>query len=101
MIKISIQEQEDNMVAVIDGRLDTPASPKAGKALEPLLHCHDKDVVLDCTRLDYISSSGLRIFLDILKNVKAHGHQVYLKNISDSIREAFVLTGFINLFKYI
>ena len=101
MIKISIQEQGENMVAVIDGRLDTPASEEAEKALEPLFHCNDKDIIFDCTKLDYISSSGLRLFLDILKNSKAHDHHVYLKNISAPTREAFVLTGFINLFEYI
>ena len=101
MVKISIQEQDDKMVAVFDGRLDTPSTPEAGKALEPLLQCDDKDVIFDCTRLDYISSSGLRLFLDILKHSKAHEHHVFIKNISAPIREAFVLTGFINLFEYI
>ena len=45
MVKISIQEQDDKMVAVFDGRLDTPSTPEAGKALEPLLQCDDKDVI--------------------------------------------------------
>ena len=101
MLKINIKEQEETMVAIMDGRLDTPATPEAEKALKPLFHCDDKDIIIDCTELDYIASSGLRLLLEILKNSKAHGHHVYLKGISNSIREAFVLTGFINLFEYI
>lgn len=100
MVKITIKDIDDNKVAILDGRLDTPATPEAEKALSPLLRCNDKDIILDCTDLNYIASSGLRIFLDILKNSKAHDHHVYIKNISKNIKEAFVLTGFIDLFEY-
>ena len=101
MIKINVVEQDGYKVAILDGRLETPATPEAEKALSPLLHCDDKDIILDCTELTYIASSGLRIFLEILKNAKAHEHHVYIKNISKNIKEAFVLTGFIDLFEYI
>lgn len=100
MIKINVVEQDGYKVAILDGRLETPATPEAEKALSPLLHCDDKDIILDCTELTYIASSGLRIFLEILKNAKAHEHHVYIKNISKTIKEAFVLTGFIDLFEY-
>jgi anti-sigma B factor antagonist len=101
MIKITIKKEEENMVAILDGRLDTPATPKAEEDLAPLFKVEDKDIILDCTELSYIASSGLRIFLDILKNAKAHGHHVYIKNISNNIKEAFILTGFIDVFEYI
>ncbi len=89
------------MVAILDGRLDTPSTPEAEKSLAPLLKCKDKDVILDCTEMTYIASSGLRIFLDILKVTKANGHHTYIKNICDNIKEAFELTGFIDLFEYL
>ena len=101
MITISIKEQDENMVAIMDGRLDTPSTADAEMALRPLFHCDDKDIIFDCKKLDYISSSGLRLLLDILKNAQAHGHHVYMKDISNTIREAFTLTGFINLFEYL
>ena len=50
--------------------------------------------------MEYISSSGLRIFLGILKNTKAKGGHVYIKGISDDIRAVFAMTGFINLFEF-
>ena len=101
MVKITLKEQDGNMVAIMDGRLDTPATAEAEKALSPLFHCDDKDIIFDCTDLSYIASSGLRLLLEILKNAKAHDHHVYMKNLSKNIKEAFVLTGFIDLFEYI
>ena len=101
MVKITIKDSDDNKVAILDGRLDTPATPEAEKILSPLYHCNDKDIILDCKDLMYIASSGLRLLLDILKNVKAHGHHVYMKDLRENIKEAFTLTGFIELFEYI
>jgi anti-anti-sigma factor len=100
MVKINVVDQDGYKVAILDGRLDTPATPEAESALAPLLRCDDKDIIFDCTELNYIASSGLRLLLEILKNAKAHDHHVYMKNISKNIKEAFVLTGFIDLFEY-
>lgn len=101
MVKITIQEIDDSLVAVMDGRFDTPSSAKARTDLEPLFHCDDKDVIFDCTDLVYIASSGLRILLEILDHVKSHGNHVYMKGISGTIKEAFKMTGFINIFEFI
>ena len=56
--------------------------------------------MLDCTSLEYISSSGLRILLGILKQSKANGSSVTLKNVNDVIREVLELTGFVSLFDF-
>ena len=100
-MKIEITERDGYKVAILDGRLDTPASPAAAEALKPLEKCTDKDIILDFTELAYIASSGLRILLEILKHAKASGHKVYIKNMNKNIREAFEFTGFIDLFEYI
>ena len=100
MVKITIKEEPDRMVAILDGYLDTPSSPKAEEDMQPLLACNDKDILLDCKFLDYIASSGLRILLSILKKAKSHGHTVTLKGMNDDIKNVFKMTGFINLFKF-
>ena len=56
--------------------------------------------MLDCTNLEYISSSGLRLFLAVLKNAKPKGSHVYITGISDSLRSVFAMTGFTNLFEF-
>ena len=100
MMKTTIQELDGNMVAILEGRLDTAAAPETERAMGPLFDCEGKDVIIDCTKLDYISSSGLRIFLGILKSAKAKGSHVYIKGISDDVRAIFVMTGFVNLFEF-
>ena len=101
MVKVTIKDEPDRMVVILDGYLDTPSSPKAEEGMQPLFDCNDKDILFDCKFLDYIASSGLRIILTILQNTKDHGHKVYIKDLKDNIKEAFKITGFHKLFEYV
>lgn len=58
-----------------------------------------KDVIIECSGLEYIASSGLRILLSILKGAKAAGSKVIMRGMSDDIENVFKLTGFISLFE--
>lgn len=80
------------------GRLDTPASLEVAKDLEPVMENAAGRIVLDCSELAYISSSGLRIFLNIRKAAAAKGGSVVVKGILPEIRNVFMMTGFLNLF---
>lgn len=99
-MKTTIQEKGGALVAVFEGRLDTAASVQTSKDLEPLNACSGQDVILDCTHLEYISSSGLRLFLGVLKNAKPKGSKVYLTGLNDDLKSVFAMTGFINLFEF-
>ena len=92
-----IKEENGSMTAIVSGRLDTPAAVKAQKEIAPLLENADKEILLDCTPLEYISSSGLRLFLTIRKEAAAKGGKVIIANINDEIRTVFTMTGFFNL----
>ena len=81
------------------GRLDTPASLEVSKTLEGVQDDAGGTIVLDCSKMDYISSSGLRIFLTLRKAAAAKGGKVIVKGISNDIRNVFMMTGFLNLFQ--
>ena len=52
------------------------AADQTAKDLSPLNDCTGHDIIIDCTNLEYISSSGLRILLNIRKNASAVGSKV-------------------------
>ena len=58
----------------------------------------NSDVVVDCTELNYISSSGMRIFLNVYKHTHGNGHRVILRGLTDDVREVLTLGGFLQLF---
>lgn len=97
-MKTTINEIDGKLVAVLEGELDTAAAVETEKEFKPLEESKDKDIVIDCSGLQYISSSGLRLFLSLLKNTKANGNQLTLKNLNDNIKKVFSMTGFTSLF---
>ena len=93
-----VNEQNGVLFTTVSGRLDTPAAVKAQQEITPLLENADKEIILDCTHLDYISSSGLRLFLTIRKEASAKGGKVTIQNINEEIDNVFKMTGFSTLF---
>lgn len=100
-MNVKIEEIDGNMVAILEGILDTAAAAETEKAMSPLNGVEGKDIIIDCTNLAYISSAGLRIFLGILQKAQAKGEHVYIKGINDKVRTIFTITGFSNIFEFI
>ncbi len=98
-MNITINQQDERLVAAISGDLDNAASTQAERSLEPVFQTTDKDVVIDCTELNYISSSGLRILLNIFKHTRTCGHASILKGLNPEVKEVSQLSGFLQLFK--
>jgi anti-anti-sigma factor len=99
-MKTTIEQLEDKFLVVLEGELDTSVAAEVEQTLQPLYSTNGLDVIIDCTNLEYIASSGLRILISILKGAKTGGSKVVLKNVNDDIQSVFKLTGFINLFDF-
>ncbi len=95
-----VEELDGKYVATLEGEMDTAAAMEAQQVLKPLYESGGRDIVIDCEKLEYIASSGLRILLGILKGAKANGSKVVLKNVNSDIKDVFSLTGFINIFDF-
>lgn len=100
-MNVSIQEKDGKMLAILAGSLDTAAAPETEKAMSPLNEVNGKDIIIDCTELEYISSAGLRIFLGILQNAEENDSHVFIKGINENVRTIFTITGFSNIFQFI
>ncbi len=98
-MKTTFREENGKYIATLEGRLDTVAADQTAKDLSPLNDCTGHDIIIDCTNLEYISSSGLRILLNIRKNASAVGSKVTILNINEEIEKAFEMTGFDTLFE--
>ncbi|MDR2478234.1 MAG: anti-sigma factor antagonist [Treponema sp.] len=87
---------QSTVVMSLTGRLDTASAPQ----LERKIKQWGDDIaelILDFQGLEYISSMGLRVLLQTQKNMNLQGRKFIIKNMNDSIREVFEMTGFISL----
>jgi anti-anti-sigma factor len=100
MIKTELCEEEDGRVVMhFEGRLDTPEAEKVKHDMERLCEYHDRDIVLDMTNLKYVCSSGLRLFLNLLKESRLNGCDITVIGLSEYLHRVFDETGFTRLFK--
>ncbi len=97
-MKIEIKNEGDATCAYLNGRFDTVSAAECEKDFIQLKETADKKVIIDCTDLEYISSSGLRLFLSLRKAMDANGGKLVIRHINDEIRNVFTITGFFKLF---
>ena len=99
-MKLEIIDNGAEVKGILIGRLDTAASSQFATDMQPLMDRADKHILLDCTRLEFISSSGLRLFLTLRKaTIAAHG-DVTIMGMNNEVKQVFTLTGFLSLFKF-
>ncbi len=54
-----------------------------------------RQIILDFSALDYISSAGLRVVLVLAKRLKAEGGKLVLYGMQPHVREVFDISGFL------
>lgn len=97
---LEITKAGDQITGKLVGRLDTAASQQFAADMEPLIDNADKHIILDCAGLEFISSSGLRLFLSLRKQTIAKGGDITIVGVSQEVKQVFTITGFLNLFKF-
>ncbi|MDR1089418.1 MAG: STAS domain-containing protein [Coriobacteriales bacterium] len=92
-MEILSSDNDDTRTIRLSGRLDTLTAPELeGPLVEA---CESWQItVVDCEKLDYVSSAGLRVLLAGQKVASAKNHALRLINVSDGVREVFDITGF-------
>ena len=100
-MKTTIETTEGKAFVTFEGILDSYIAEEVGEKLEPLYELEDTEITLDCTKLEYIASSGLRLFLLLLRNTKANGCKIFIKGAASELMDIFKATGFDKCFQFI
>ena len=78
-----------------EGRLDTTTAPELEKELKSALN-GVTELVFDFSKLDYISSAGLRVLLSAQKQMSKQGGMKVTK-VNEMVMEVFEVTGFTDI----
>ena len=92
-MKIDFNKNDGNLNISLDGRLDTTTAPE----LETFLtenYDGKSSIVINCDKLSYISSAGLRVLLGAQKKTKG---AMKLTNVCEIVMEVFEMTGFADI----
>ena len=95
-LKIDVKKDGAEYTFLLEGRLDTITSPDLESKINEVIGDAAK-LTLDLSKLEYISSAGLRVLLGALQDMEGKGEMV-ICNLTQSVHEVFELTGFARLF---
>jgi anti-anti-sigma factor len=99
-MKINIQRNGDEVVVALNGELDTVTTAQIGEELNRIIEMASNQLIIDCKDLEYISSSGLRFFMQLKRHSEQLNGTVTLKNLNDDVKEVFRISGFHHIFNF-
>lgn len=85
-------------IVELEGRLDAMNNAKAESFFNEITSNLDFNILVDLEKLDFINSTGLRVFIMSLKKLKKGDKTMILCNLNNNIKDVFKFSGFDKLF---
>ena len=97
-MQIQIKPNGKETVVRIIGELDIVATTNQTEELSQVLALAGKQLEVDCSELEYISSAGLRFFMQLKRESEAKGGSIRISHLNEDVNDIFRMSGFQNIF---
>lgn len=96
----NVERKEEGKVIILslDGYLDAHTAPVFEKAIQDEVAAGRLELVADCSKLSYISSAGLGVFMSFIEEIRGGGGDLKLAAIVPKVYQVFEVLGFPALF---
>jgi anti-sigma B factor antagonist len=96
-MKVEVSRQNNVSTVSLEGSIDGKTAPLVREELRPTLE-KAENVILDMSKVDYLSSAGLRLLLLIYREFTAKNGKLVLMGLSPDIQAVMSHTGFLSFF---
>ncbi len=99
IVKAHASTETLDQVTVVEliGDIDGGTAPKVQEQVLPLAAAGGR-ILMDLTKVPYMSSAGLRMLLSVYRQISGQNGQVILVGLSEDIRDTMSITGFLDFF---
>lgn len=94
MHELSASQQQGTLVLSVVGRVEANNAPELEREVVAEIEKGSTSMVLDCSRLDYIASAGLRVLLVVAQRINDDGGRFAVAAVPHRIREILAISGF-------
>lgn len=98
-MKIQHVDHDGILIVSPAGRIDTTTSGSVEQAIRQLVDGGQRNLLVDLSGVEYISSAGLRVFLLVAKRMRDLRGTLVLSGMTEPVRQVFQLAGFMPLFR--
>lgn len=97
-MEVKISNTDKIVTIAVEGSID---SNTAGDLQSQIMDkvVESQNVLLDFSKVDFVSSAGLRVLLMIYRQIKSKNGKVVLVGVSEEIHDVMSMTGFVNFFE--
>ena len=79
-------------------RVDAKSAPAIQQEMDKIIADSQGSILLDCNRITYVSSAGLRVFISIAKLLKVRQRKLALCGLAGNVSDVFAVSGFNSIF---
>lgn len=92
-LNIALTEKDNITVVDLSGEIDIYTAPKLKEALIPLTKSAGHFIEINLEQVGYMDSTGLGVFISVLKSAREHDSYFKLMNLQDRVSRLFTITG--------
>lgn len=96
-MNLAIEKIGETLVVSPEGKINSANATSLEADLLAQVEKGERKVVLDLSRLDYISSAGLRVVLLLAKRLKQQAGSLVLCSLQPHVSEVFEISGFLGI----
>src|SRR5207248_1614730 len=80
------------------GEVDIATAPRVRADFHALIAHDSSNLLIDCSQLDFIDSTGIVVLLEANRDLEADGRHMLLVNVPEGPRRVFEILALTNLF---
>jgi anti-sigma B factor antagonist len=97
----AIQTSNENNVTIIalEGFVDAHTAPQFENTIQSEIDAGHDRIIVNCEKLNYISSAGLGVFMSFIEEVRERGGDIKICGLVPKVRHTFEILGFQDIFE--
>ena len=98
-IRIETESNTNSVMAI--GRIDALTATEFEDTILPLISENNPSIKINCKKVTYISSAGLRAFILADKKSNNFGGRITITSLKDDLKNIFDIAGLTELFHFV
>ena len=91
---VHIENSGKDRILRLEGRVDAASSAILEKKMLDLIQDKHVTFAMDFSKVDYLSSAGIRLFLSMMKKLHHQGGKMVFFSVGEDVMEVIKLAGF-------
>lgn len=91
---------EDGLsIITLEGFVDAHTAPQFENAIQKEIEAGRNRIIVNCEKLNYISSAGLGVFMSFIEEVREQGGDIKICGLTPKVKHTFEILGFQDIFE--